>query len=153
MAHAQPSAWVTAAMGFALTACASGTIETARTVPNDPAAVRVRLEAELGRLGFRPASGRPGTTLEATAGTAVVDWAACTPVLVGGGDNGTRMATAGQRRASVRVGLAPDDGGTAVTVATNFAASYRNTRSGSSFERACRSKGVVEARLLDAAGS
>ena len=63
--------------------------------------------------------------------------------------NGNRR----QRRASVRVDLAPGDGGTAVTVATNFVASYRNPRSGSSFERDCRSKGVVEARLLEAAGS
>jgi hypothetical protein len=61
------------------------------------------------------------------------------------------MATAGRRRASVRIDLASRDGGTAVTVDTDFAASYRNTSSGYGFERACRSKGVVEARLLDAA--
>jgi hypothetical protein len=35
----------------------------------------------------------------------------------------------------------------------NFAASYHNAHRGYSFERACRSKGVVEARLLDAAAS
>ena len=40
-----------------------------------------------------------------------------------------------------------------MTVVTNFAASYRNTSSGYSFERACRSKGVVEARLVEAAAS
>ena len=33
--------------GLALAACATAPIETARTVPGDPAAVRVRLEAEL----------------------------------------------------------------------------------------------------------
>jgi hypothetical protein len=140
-----------AATVLALAACATGPIETARTIPGDPAAVRVRLEAELSRLGFQPASRSPSTSLEATAATAAVDWAACTPVLVGGGDNGTRMATAGQRRASVRIDLTLGDGGTAVVVAANFEASYRNPRSGYSFERACRSKGVVEARLLDAA--
>ena len=140
-------------MVLALPACATGTIETARTVPDDPAAVRTRLEAELSRLGFRVASGGPGTTLEATDGTAAVDWAACTPVLVGGGDNGRRMATAGQRRASVRIDLAPGDGGTTIVVAAMFAASYSNPRSGYNFERACRSKGTVEARLLDAATS
>jgi hypothetical protein len=141
------------AMVLALAACATGTIETARTVPGDPAAVRARLEAELSRLGFRPVSGGSDTSLEATDGTAPVDWAACTPVLVGGGDNGTRMASAGQRRASMRIDLTPGDGGTAVIVAAEFAANYRNTHRGYSFERACRSKGVVEARLLEAAAS
>jgi hypothetical protein len=140
-------------MVLALAACATRTIETSRTVPGDPAAVRARLEAELSRLGFRPASSSPGTSLEATDGTAAVDWAACPPVLVGAGDNGARMVTAGQRRAGVRVDLAPGDGGTAVTVAANFAASYRNPRSGNRFERDCRSKGIVEARLLAAAGA
>ena len=74
---------------LALAACATGLIETARTVPGDPAAARVRLEAELSRLGFRLASGSPDTSLEATADTAAVDWAACTPVLVGS-DGGER---------------------------------------------------------------
>jgi hypothetical protein len=140
-----------AAMVVALAACATGTIETARTVPGDPAAVRARIEAELNRLGFRPVSGSPGTSLEATDATAAVDWAACTPVLVGGGDNGTRMTTAGQRRASVRVDLTPGNEGTSVVVAANFAASYHNAHRGYGFERACRSKGVVEARVLGAA--
>ena len=63
------------------------------------------------------------------------------------------MASAGQRRASVRIDLASGDSGTAVTVVATFAASYRNSSSGYSFERACRSKGVMEARLLDAAAS
>ena len=134
-------------------ACATSTIETARTVPGDPAAVHVRLEVELSQLGFRPASGGPGTSLEATAGTAAVDWAACPPVLVSAGDDRRRMASAGQRRASVRIDLAPGDGGTAVVVVAKFAASYRNPVSSYSFERACRSKGVVETRLLDAAAS
>jgi hypothetical protein len=106
----RPRYWAAATV-VALAACATGTIETARTVPGDPAAVRARIEAELNRLEFRPVSGSPGTSLEATDATAAVDWAACTPVLVGGGDNGTRMATAGQRRASVRVDLTPGDGG------------------------------------------
>ena len=144
--------WATAAV-LALAACATGLIETARTVPGDPAAVRVRLEAELSRLGFRLASGRPDTSLGATADTAAVDWAACTPVLVGsdGGETKRRMATAGRRWASVQISLAPADGGTAVIVAAEFGASYRNPVSSYRFERDCRSKGVVEARLLDAA--
>ena len=145
--------WATAAAVVALAACATAPIETARTVPGDPAAVRARLEAELTRLGFRLASGSPDTSLEATADAAAVDWAACTPVLVSAGDDRRRMASAGRRQARVRIDLVSRDRGTAVTVVTSFVASYRNTSSGYSFERACRSKGVVEARLVEAAAS
>ena len=86
-----------------MAACATAPIETARTVPGNPAAVRVRLEAELSRLGFRLASGSPDTSLEATADAAEVDWAACTLVLVGsdGDETKRRMATARRRWASV----------------------------------------------------
>ena len=63
------------------------------------------------------------------------------------------MATAGRRSASLRIDLAPSGSGTAVTVVANFAASYLNPISNYPSERACRSNGVVEARLLDAAGS
>ena len=147
--------WATAATVLALAACATAPIETARTVPGDPAAVRVRLEAELSRLGFRLASGSPDTSLEATADAAAVDWAACTPVLVSsdGDETKRRMATARRRWASVQISLAPADGGTAVSVDANFGASYRNPVNTYRFERDCRSKGVVEARLLGAAAS
>ena len=53
----------------------------------------------------------------------------------------------------MQISLAPADGGTAVIVAAKFGASYRNPVSSYRFERDCRSKGVVEARLLDAAAS
>ena len=53
----------------------------------------------------------------------------------------------------MQISLAPADGGTAVTVAAEFAASYRSPVTTYRFERDCRSKGVVEARLLDAAAS
>jgi hypothetical protein len=136
-----------------LSACATGTTETARTVPDEPAAIRARIEAELSRLGFRPVSGGPDTSLEATADTTAVDWAACPPVLVDsdGSERKRRMTTAGRRWASVEISLARADGGTAVRVAAEFAATYRNPISNYSFERACRSKGVVEARVLEAA--
>ncbi len=53
----------------------------------------------------------------------------------------------------MQISLAPADDGTAVTLAANFGASYRNPVNTYRFERDCRSKGVVEARLLDAAAS
>ena len=125
MAHAQPSARATLVMCLVLAACATATIETARIVPGDPAGVRTRLEAELSQLGFRRAAGSFGS-LEATTGNAEVGWAACPPVLVGSSNEGRRMATAGRRSASLRINLAANGSGTAVTVVANFTASYLN---------------------------
>ena len=53
----------------------------------------------------------------------------------------------------MQISLAPAGGGTAVIVDANFGASYRNPVNTYRFERDCRSKGVVEARLLGAAAS
>ena len=61
------------------------------------------------------------------------------------------MATAGRRSASLQISLAPNGSGTGVAVGADFTASYPISNYGS--ERACRSNGVVEARLLDVAGS
>ena len=63
------------------------------------------------------------------------------------------MATAGRRSASLRINLAPNGSGTAVTVVANFTASYLNPISNYLSERPCRSNGVVEAGLLNSAGS
>jgi hypothetical protein len=135
-----------------LAACAAERDATPRRVAGDPKTVAERLGAELARLGFR----WRGTTggIEATAGNVPADWAACPPVLVGGGDDRRQMASAGQRRGSVRIDLAAaGDGGTSVTLAARFTASYRNGITGYAFERACRSSGVVEASLVAAAAA
>jgi hypothetical protein len=139
---------------LALAACA-GPVETRRAVPGDPAEVRGRIVAELTRLGFTT-SGGGGPAIEATAATARDDWASCGPTLVGGGgsDEARRMATAETERGAVRVELTPAGGGsTEVDVATEFTGSYRNPITTYRFDRACRSAGVVESRLLAAAGA
>lgn len=135
-----------------LAACAAP-VETRRAVPGDLAEVRSRITAELARLGFTPTAGE-GSVIEATAATAPDDWASCGPTLVGGGgpDESRRMATAEAERAAVRVELTPAGGGTQVDVATEFTGSYRNPITSYRFARGCRSNGVVESRLLAAAG-
>jgi hypothetical protein len=136
-----------------LAACAAP-VETRRAVPGDLAGARSRITAELARLGFTPTSGG-GPVIEATAATAPDDWASCGPTLVGGGgtDEARRMATAETERAAGRVELTPAGGGTEVDVATEFTGSYRNPITTYHFDRACRSNGVVESRLLTAAGA
>jgi hypothetical protein len=136
-----------------LASCATP-VETRRAVPGDLAEVRSRITAELARLGFTPTAGE-GSVIGATAATAPDDWASCGPTLVGGGgpDESRRMATADAERAAVRVELTPAGGGTEVDVATEFTGSYRNPITSYRFDRRCRSNGVVESRLLAAAGA
>jgi hypothetical protein len=144
---------LTAVAVLCLAACAAP-VETRRAVPGDLAAVRSRITAELARLGFTLTAGA-GPVIEATATTAPDDWATCGPTLVGGGgpNESRRMATADAERAAVRVELTPAGGGTQADVATEFTGSYRNPITSYRFDRTCRSNGVVESRLLAAAGA
>ena len=119
--------------------------------------VATRVEAALGRLGLRQTQASPAA-IEAETRQASTDWASCPPVLASCGDDRKRMVSAEQRRAEVGVDLGPagTDGsgnGTTVRVTASFAAGYRNPITGYSLERACRSRGVVEQTLLDAAAS
>jgi hypothetical protein len=136
---------------LAVAGCAGQPVQTGRTVPADPARAQRAVEAELRSLGFVGIRLRPGM-VEATAGNVPSAWAACPPVLVGDGDDRRRMASPSRRQAVARVTIVPGAGGAAVTVATSFGATYRNGFSGNGFERACRSQGIIESRLLAAAG-
>jgi hypothetical protein len=145
---------LTAVAVLCLEACAAP-VETRRAVPGDPDEVGSRIAAELARLGLTPTSGE-GPVIEAAAAAAPDDWASCGPTLVGGGgsDESRRMATAEAERAAIRVELTPaGGGGTQVDVATEFTGSYRNPITSYRFDRTCRSNGVVESRLLTAAGA
>lgn len=133
-------------------ACVAPPIETSRAISADPAQVRRQVEAELTALGFTRVGTQP-EGIEARAAAAPPAWAACPPALVGDGDDRRRMATPDRRQAVVRIAIAPGTSGTRITVAASFTAAYRNPFSGYGSERACRSRGVVEARLLAAAGS
>lgn len=134
---------------LAVAACAVGPSETRRTVAGDPARAQRAVAAELTSLGFARMTMVPDG-LEATAAAVPPVWAVCPPILVGDGDDRRRMASPDRRRAVVRVAITPAGVGTAVSVATAFTASYRNSFNGNGVERACRSTVAVEARLLDA---
>ena len=143
---------LTAAVLLGLAACA-GPVETRRTVPADLADVRSRVMAELARLGFGPAltsASGGGSVVEAPVAAVPDEWASCGPALVG--SEPRRMATAETERGAVRVELTPvGGGGTEVDVAAAFTGGYRHPSTTYRFERACRSNGVLEARLLAAA--
>jgi hypothetical protein len=145
-------------LAAALAACATAPpAETERLVAGPPVAAAERIEAALNALGLRRTQGSAGV-IEAETRQASTAWASCLPMLVSDGDDRRRMVTAEQRRASVRVDLAPagpgtSGPGTTVRVTSSFVADYRNPISGYGFERDCSSRGVVERTLLDAAAT
>ena len=73
-------------------------------------------------------------------------------MLLGDGDDRFRMVNATSRQGSVAVTTAPAATGTEVRVEPSFSAIYRNPITGTSFEAPCSSTGVLEQKLLDAAG-
>ncbi len=127
---------------LALASCTLGPIETERTVPDEPAAVAARVEAELTKFGFRRSEGG-ADVIEATAGNVAEEWATCGPTLVGDGDNRRRMATAERESGMVRVVVMQLGDGASVTVSTRFAGYYRNSFIGYGGDRPCRSTGVL----------
>ena len=144
---------VTAAAAL-LVACAGEPPPADRIVPQDPASASKRIQEEMGRLGLMVTSGGDGV-ISAQAINAPTDWASCPPALVGrGGGNhsSSRLVSVSSRHATVRVVLVTDGDATKVNVTAMFSASYDNPESGSRFDRDCRSSGVLEARLLAAAG-
>ena len=137
-----------------LAGCVGAPIESARIVPQDAATVSDRIRAAMLSLGLTPTTGQD-QAITGTATHAPAAWAACGIVLVsrGGGEHSSRRATSvGARAASVRITLAPAGDGTAVKVTAMFSGAYYNPETAQSFDRPCRSKGMLEARLLEAAG-
>ena len=105
-------------------------------------------------LGFT-AIVNEGKAITGRAVRAPSDWAACSPALVGrgGGEHSSRrFVSVGSRQASVQVAFMSEGNSTKVDVKAAFSATYRNPERGGSFDRPCRSKGILEARLLEAAG-
>ena len=145
-------------LAMPLVACITpASIPTERVVSGPAAAVAARVEAALGTLGLRQTRAS-AEAIEAETRLASTGWASCPPALVSDGDDRRRMVGAEQRRAEVRVDLAPAGAagsgqGTTVRVTARFAAGYRNPMTGYGLERDCRSRGVVERTLLDAAAS
>lgn len=141
-----------------LVACVTpAAIPTERVVPGPTSAVAARIEAALSTLGLRRTQAST-VAIEGETRLASADWASCPPALVSDGDDRRRMVGAEQRRARVHVDLAPAGAAgpqseTVVRVTATFAAGYRNPFTGYGLERECRSRGVVERALLDAAAS
>lgn len=142
-----------AAIVALLAGCAGVPTATDRVVPSEPPVVRDRVVAELRSLGLAPVVGGDGV-ITARASQAPGEWAGCSPALVGrgGSNNSKRMVSVRSRQAVIHVALVPVGADTKVEVTALFTARYDNPETASNFERACRSKGVLEARLLAAAG-
>ena len=137
-----------------LGACAGTPVDTRRLEAEKPDAVQRRVAAAMSALGFTGIA-NDGQVITGRAVRAPSDWAACSPALVGrsnGEHSSRRLVSVSSRQATVRVAFMPEGEATTVDVEVAFSASYVNPERGGSFDQPCRSKGVVEARLLEAAG-
>lgn len=131
-------------------------VQTTRTVGGPPAEVRARVEVAMRGLGLDARPDPSGLRAE-TRGGAKAEWAECRAVLVYDFDSEeTRRsdwAHPGARDSAVSASFAPAaGGGTQVTVAARFGATYTNRFKNQPETAACASNGVVESALLDAAG-
>ena len=141
-----------------LAACAAAStappVATTRTVAAPVGQVRDRLEAAIRDLGLTSRPTRSG--IEAfTRGGASQDWAGCERALISySQDRGMRSAWVepGAREARVAVSLAPEGDGTRVSVDPEFSATYRDPFRNTPVQLRCPSTGVLEGRLLAAAG-
>ena len=140
----------TSAALLVLAGCATGRVESDRTVKAAPEIAEGRITAELGRLGFRRTGGSAGV-IDAISDRSNLDWSSCPPVLVSAGDDRRVIASPRSRSASVEIAIGGAVASTTVSVTTRFVARYLNPTRGETFVRDCRSTGVLERRLLDAA--
>src|SRR3954447_9677662 len=142
-----------------LAACAATStappVATTRTMAAPVGQVRDRLEAAIRDLGLTPQPTQSG--IEAlTRGGAARDWAGCKRVLISYyQDRGARSTWVdpGAREARVTVSLATEGDGTRVSVDPEFSATYRDPFRNTPVQLRCPSTGVLEGRLLAAAGS
>lgn len=141
-----------ATMGLAgLAACTTGIVDPVREVPGSPELVSDRLVQGAKRLGLSQPTSASAETVRLDLAHARTSWTSCPPMLVGGGDDTRRMATASRRWGEVDITLAPVPTGTQVAIRSRFVGLYRNPITGYSFETPCRSAGTLEEGLLEAA--
>jgi hypothetical protein len=141
-----------ATMGLAgLTACTTGIVDPVREVPGAPELVSDRLVQGARRLGLGQPSSASAAAVHLDLPNARTNWTSCPPMLVSGGDDTRRMATASRRWGEVDITLAPVPTGTQVAVRSRFMGLYRNPITGYSFETSCESTGELEEGLLEAA--
>lgn len=145
-------AWYAPLLALSLLAgCTTGPVEVRRQVPGGSEQAADRIAARLTALGLT-VSDRSASGLTARSASALPAWAACPPRRVGGGDDRRVLASVKTRQAQIRVDLAPSNGQTRVEVQANFTASYTNPIRAETFTADCRSNGVIEAAVLEAAG-
>jgi hypothetical protein len=125
-------------------------VETRRQVTTPPDVAEARVQMALDELGFAPAA--PDGTRRRNS--APEDWASCEIATVRGGESGGQrdFARPQSRSAAVRTSVVPAGEGSLLSVAADFAAAYHHRYRNLPFAQPCRSLGVLEARLLDAAG-
>ena len=132
-----------------LSACVGQRVETHRLVTSAVDEVERRVAAEMTALGLIVTTNE-GVVM-GRSDHAPTEWAACSPALVGrgGGEHTSRrFVSVSAREARVSVTLGPSGDGASVDVMTTFSASYVNPEKGGTFDKPCRSKGILEARLL-----
>ncbi len=123
-----------------------------RTVPLASEGVRAAIASELRRLGFVVAT---EMTISGRSDAADPAWAACRDALVGdrmGDSRRVTWASPGARSAAVEVATGTTHAGTTVSVSARHAARYVDPFLALPFTRSCPSTGVLERRLLEAAG-
>lgn len=135
-----------------LCACTRLPAETHRLVPGGTDDVQRRIAAEMSTLGLVVTT--DDGVITGRAEHAPGDWATCGPALVGrgGGEHSSRrLVSVSSRQATVRVTIGAAGPATRVEVRAAFSASYVNPERGGIFDRPCRSQGLIEARILEAA--
>jgi hypothetical protein len=123
-----------------------------------PEAVRSRLAQVLSAMGFVPLGTPTATDLTVTAASGAIDpsWVICPHLWY---EDQTsifprwQVARPTPLRAEVRVGLAPSGGMTTVRVEARFEGNYLDNFVNYTRAASCRSTGVLERRLLDAAAA
>ena len=137
------------------TAPAATPIPTTRTVAAPVDQVRQRVVTAIRDLGFTPETTPTG--VEAVArGSASPDWADCRRVLISYNQDDGPPRSSWQspqaRQARIAVSVTPEGQGTRVNVSPQFSATYRDPFRNTPVQRGCASTGVLESRLLGAAG-
>lgn len=135
-----------------LAACAGERPPPVRAVPGTPETADAKVAGALSRLQLVPRPAEAGSGVAASIHSVPASWSICRPMLLADGDDRFRMVNPTSRQGSVTVITSPAATGTEVQVTPMFEATYRNAITGTSFQSACESTGVLEQKLLDAAG-
>lgn len=130
-------------------------VEQHRVVAATPYDAGRNVARRLAELGLPPGDAHPGGTLTVGPFVAREEWAECRVVVVVDDTERDRRADWARpqaRQGRLTIGLFPSGAGTAVDVSARFTATYLDRYRNTPFLYPCRSTGVLERELLDAAG-